>query len=560
MSRFRSGIARAAACLAGLGLTWLLTACLETRVADPDKSGNSSETVAMGNVVDAEGRPVLGASVALVPEEFNPVKETLPQGLLAVTDVMGKFSISRVPKGRYGLEVKHPSDGTRSYAGNLDLKDAKSYIPMDTLREPGRLRVRLPEYLTQPGGYLFLPHTRLAWPVTGTAIEHGYIDIDSLPAADYAALVFSGDGEPADADTLGRNIDVLPGGSLAIGGYAGWAHRAKVAVNTASAGNALEAAVSWFPILVRLDAANFDFAGAASDGADLRFSRADGTPMPYQIDHWDAAKKEAAVWVAVDTVKPGDSSQSFLMHWGKKGMDSRSDGAAVFGAAGYAGVWHLEEESAGVGAAGVYRNSSANANHGLDSLSSTDRGGAIGYGHYFNGKEYIRVPSATAELKPAKAVTISAWIKPSASDSSGAEIATMGNDYGLRVMPGGDAYAFSYNEPRMDSSNSLVNTTGVNLMDGRWHHFAGIIQDKHLEIYLDGAFAIGKDFPAGALKYDAGPDFFIGHHGNGETKYDYTGYIDEVAVRPGVSTAAWLRLAYLNQKPDATLLKITPLP
>jgi hypothetical protein len=560
MNRFRSGISRATACLAGLGATWLLTACLELRVADPDKSGNSSETVAMGKVVDAQGHSVMGARVALVPEDFNPVKESLPNGLMAVTDAKGGFSIPRVPRGRYGLEATHPSDGTRAFAGDLDLTEASSTLPEDTLREPGRIRVRLPEYITKPGGYVFLPQTRFAWPVTGTAIEHGYLDLDSLPASEYAALVFTEDGGAKNADTLGRDLEVLPGDSIILGGYAGWVRHAKVTLNTASAGNALEAAVTWFPVLVRLSAANFDFASAASDGADLRFSRNDGTPVPYQIDHWDAARKEAAVWVVVDTVKPSDAEQSFLMHWGKGGAVSRSDGAAVFGASGFAAAWHLEEEKAGVGSAGVYRNSAANANHGLDSLSSTDRGGVIGYGHFFNGREYIRVPTATAELKPAKAVTISAWIKPTATDSSGAEIATMGNDYGLRVMPGGDAYAFSFNEPRTDSSNSLVNTTGVNLMDGRWHHFAGIIQDKRLEIYLDGAFAIGKDCPAGALKYDAGPDFFFGHHGHDETKYDYTGYIDEVNVRPGVSTAAWLRLAYLNQKADATLVKITPLP
>ena len=67
----------------------LCTACFESRVADPDKGGNSSETVAMANgtVVDADGMPVTGARVALVPDAYNPIAaQDLPSGLIASSD------------------------------------------------------------------------------------------------------------------------------------------------------------------------------------------------------------------------------------------------------------------------------------------------------------------------------------------------------------------------------------------------------------------------------------------------------------------------------------------
>jgi hypothetical protein len=537
----------------------ILAGCWEARVTDA--GGNSSETIAMvgGKVVDADGNGVKGAWVALVPDAYNPVAgPALPAGLIAATDGKGAYAFTKVPKGLYGIEARHPSDGTRLFAQGMDLKGSKESLPTDTLRQPGRLRVRLPDYFKDPGGYVFLPHTRFAWPVTGTALEHGYIDLDSLPACNYGAVAFAKDTNLAAADTLGRGLDLLPGDSLALGVFAGWAHAARIVINTTASGAGVGTTLTGFPMLVRLAYADLDFSQAAADGADLRFSKPDGTPLAYQIDHWDAAKREAAVWVALDTVRGNDSAQSFRMHWGKTGAVSRSDGPAVFGTAGFAAAWHLEEEAAGTGTAGLYRNSAANANHGTDSLTAGDRTGVIGNGHYFSPGEYVRVPGATSALKPAGTVSVSAWIKPGATDSGGAEIASMGNDYGIRVTPNGQAYLFNYDTTRTDSSNFLFETTGLNLLDDQWHLVTGILDGTRMEIYVDGVPAGGKDSPQGALNYDGGPDFFIGHHGNRETRWDYTGYIDEVRVLPAHPSAAWLRLAYLTQKPGAAVLKFFP--
>ncbi|MDB5102433.1 MAG: hypothetical protein JWP91_122 [Fibrobacteres bacterium] len=552
----RALIASACACAA-----FLFAACFETRLAEPDKGGNSSETVALvdGKVVDASGYAVAGAWVALVPDDYNPVKgQALPAGLTAVTDAKGHYSLTKVPKGRYGLEAIHPNDGTRLFTEGNELREASETLASGTLRKPGRVRVRLPDYFRLPGGYLFVPHTRFAWPVTGTALEHGYIDMDSLPAASYAAVAFARDTDISVPDTLGRDLDVLPGDTLSVGILAGWKNSSRVNVNTTASGAYIGTDLKGFPMLVRLDAGNFDFTTASSDGSDLRFTKQDGTPIAHQIDHWDAVNKEAAVWVALDSVRGNDSTQYFRMHWGKSGALSRSDGPAVFGVAGFAAVWHLEEERAGTGAADVYRNSAANADHGLDSLSATDQGGVIGNGHLFRNDEYIRIPSATMALKPVRTITLSAWIKPTSTDSGGGEIASMGNDYGIRVSPNGNAYVFSFNVPRSDSTNFLLATTGVNLLDGAWHHFAASINVNHIDIYVDGVLAGSGTDPLGVIRYDGGPDFFIGHHGNGETQFDYTGSIDEVRMMPSIPGEVWLRFAYLTQKPGANAVKIQP--
>lgn len=538
----------------------LWTACFEARVADPDKEGNSSETVARvrGTIVDAEGTAVAGAWVALVPETYNPVAApALPTGLVASTDEEGVFEFTKVPKGVYGLEARHSGSWTRLIRLGMELRDQEESLGENALRAPGRVRLSLPDYLTEPGGYVYIPQTRFAWPVDEAALDQGFLELDSLPASAYEAIAFAEDAGLADPDTLARRVAVESGDSLSVGAYAGWEHSAHIAINTTASGAGLTESVEDFPLLIRLTGGMLDFSQADPDGADLRFSRPDGSPLPYQIDHWDAAARTAAVWVSLDTVLPDDSVQSIRMHWGKPGAASLSDGPAVFGGAGYAAVWHLEEEAAGAGTPGLYRNSAADADHGLDSLSTADRGGVIGNGHYVAMGEYVRVPAASAALKPTGDFAISAWVKATGTDTDGGEIASMGNDYGIRIYPDGELYAFNYNHPGTDSTTYRFATTGQRLLDGDWHLVAAVFTGTRIDTYVDGMYTGGNDFPRGARLYDGGTDFFIGRHGNRERYFDFTGYLDEVRMLPALPSAAWMKLAFATQRPGASVLSFT---
>jgi hypothetical protein len=80
---------------------------------------------------------------------------------------------------------------------------------------PDCLPVRL--HSAWRGLAFFLPHTRYAWPVTGTALAHGYLDPDSLPSAAYPVLAFTRNEEIAAPDTLARDIRLLPDDSLTQG-------------------------------------------------------------------------------------------------------------------------------------------------------------------------------------------------------------------------------------------------------------------------------------------------------------------------------------------------------
>jgi hypothetical protein len=323
--------------------------------------------------------------------------------------------------------------------------------------------------------------------------------LDSLAAGNIANLAYSPDTGMERADTLGRNLTIVPEDTLEVNVLAGWSHVASITINTQASGAGVNEAVTGFPMLLRLQAQNFNFSEAGSGGQDLRFTKPNGAPLAHQIDHWDSAKSEAAIWVALDTVRGNDATQYFKMYWGKKVADSRSDGISVFsGTAGFSGVWHIEEEVAGSGAKGLYRNSAANFDHGFDSLTTQDQGGQIGNGHFFQNGEYIRVPIATAALKPNPAVTLSAWVKSTSTDLLGGEIASMGNSVGLRIYSDGNPYLFYYLMPNGVPENYILLAGGLNLLDDKWHLIVGVMatwKPPWISLAISTKYASIREYP-----------------------------------------------------------------
>ena len=123
--------------------------------------------------------------------------------------------------------------------------------------------------------------------------------------------------------------------------YSGWAHSRTIVLNTTASGANVADILTKVPVLVRLTSDEAAImADAKQGGADIRFSKADSTPLPYQIDTWEPWG--AAIWVLVDSVKGNNNTQFIRMYWGNPNAASESNGPAVFDTAnGFVGVWHL---------------------------------------------------------------------------------------------------------------------------------------------------------------------------------------------------------------------------
>src|SRR6185436_11537690 len=126
--------------------------------------------------------------------------------------------------------------------------------------------------------------------------------------------------------------------------FSAWSHAMTFSFNTTATGSATYVDIAHFPVLIRLDTAQKQvFQQAAIGGADIRFTKNDGaTPVPFEIERWDAENRAAEIWVLVDTLIGDYSAQTIRMYWGKTGAASASDGSKVFDPAnGFAAVWHF---------------------------------------------------------------------------------------------------------------------------------------------------------------------------------------------------------------------------
>ena len=165
------------------------------------------------------------------------------------------------------------------------------------------------------------------------------------------------------------------------------------------------------------------------------------------------------------------------------------------------------------------------ANHGTIFGATGTTTAKWGWAFAFDGNDYVTRANPSSALKPASQVTISAWINPTALDSSGSEVVSMGDSYALRVKTDGSILFFYFD----GTTWRPVTTTGVDVRVGEWHHIVGQKTSSALQIYVDGVLR-GSVNNTGTITYNKGPDFFIGKHGNGGTTYDFTGSIDDVRV------------------------------
>jgi hypothetical protein len=185
-----------------------------------------------------------------------------------------------------------------------------------------------------------------------------------------------------------------------------------------------------------------------------------------------------------------------------------------------AGHWAFDE-----GTGTVAGDDSGNGNNGTVS-GATWTTGIINGALAFNGvSSNVKVAAPTGALKPASAFAVSAWVKYTTTDTSGGEVVSMGDSYGLRVKPTGDVSAFFYD----GAAWQTLTTSSAGTNNGVWRHLVGQYTGTGLEIYVDGAL-VGQLTVSGTMAYTLGPSFFIGQHGNGNTNHNFNGAIDQVRV------------------------------
>jgi hypothetical protein len=555
----KGALPRAAA--AGLA-AWLAWGCGQRVAAGGDATETGNARVS-GQVVMEGGLPGVGAEVTILPSDFNPVRGgAVPDSQKDTTDSDGWYRFARLKPGTWNLLVRHPGTRTRSALFGLELAPGAVGVPDDTLHKTGSMSVPLPETRDSGVGYVFVPGTTYRKRVDSELRIVGSVVLDSLPPGLVPSVAYTKGDSASPIVTLATEVVVHAGDTAHVDAYAAWAHSARLTLNTSASGVAIAKDQRDFPLLVRLAAPGFDFSTAADGGADLRFSKADGTPLPREIASWDARAGKAEVWVRMDTVRANSASQYITMHWGKPGTAALNAAGPmtprpVFDTtAGFAGAWHLEEDAAGVTANGLYKDATGSGNDGDDRIANVSRPGVVGAGHGLDSGDYMVAGKPVAGLKSPKSFTLSIWFRSACKSCGpvGGELISVGDNFGIRLRPGTDLH-FWYWPAKMPAGSALdwyeVDAKRPDAADANWHQVVGTFDGAVLKLYLDGSQAAVADAPD-AVGFLFPINVTLGKHGNGKPGYEYQGDLDEAQVHSAVRDADWIRLGFENQKAGST--------
>jgi hypothetical protein len=342
-----------------------------------------------------------------------------------------------------------------------------------------------------------------------------------------------------------------------------FSNSATISIDTTATGAGMSGStVTSFPVLVRLTSAESSIIQAVQNGApDIRFIyNSDVAPSPnqtaycsYEIESWDKATNTAAIWVLVPTIYP-DSDIDYIKMWYNDEVNGAvidiQDSTAVFATTNnFEAVWHMSQDPSG--GAGAVLDSTANAYDGTSSGGMTSGDlvdSVIGPGIYFDGSDDV-IDSGSVDVSDTDDVTIEAWGYYDATSYwwrgfIGQNSGQNDSDYEIDVSDTGQfrtwvndnqwtpaqyfpqkswfhvAFTYSWNGP--GSGNSW-----------RYLYFNGVLvySDRSVDPQIpnDGTFKIGDNWD---------PDLA------------WLGIIDEVRVSNSQRSEDWIKLEYMNQRPD----------
>lgn len=302
---------------------------------------------------------------------------------------------------------------------------------------------------------------------------------------------------------------------------AAWTTRTRVTLDTTDKGLALPSAVSDVVVPVRLHSGNFDFGAADTTGKDLRVVAADDkTPLPFEVERFDALNELAVIWVRLPAVAQGSGDNVLHVYAGHAAAPA-APAPTVF-TTGHAGVWHFSE------ADGPARS----ATGGLASSGPAQRepNGLLAGALRLTGQPLAFEPSSQA-LAAGGGLTVSMWLKPDAP----AESSTLLSLGPVKLLRSLDQVEARIGDEKL---------AGAALPGSAWSHVALTVGGGRAVLYINGKPAAQADALLPAAERVA---LSVGE--------GYRGLVDELQWLPTARDAGWVALQAAAQGLDAGFMR-----
>jgi len=346
--------------------------------------------------------------------------------------------------------------------------------------------------------------------------------------------------------------------------YSQWQYSRTFLINTGADGANVTGDVINFPLLLRLTPETFqDFSQTSSGGSDIRFAKADGSHLPYQIERWvdNAGNADTAeIWVYIDTVFGNTAGQEIRMYWGNAGAADSSTGVQVFrNAEGFMATYHF----------GNLTDATGNGYNAADlgDSATVSASGIIGQARRFGGNSFLQ----PGDLPDRAVGTITFWFCPSTTfngnsattqgiwgktddGSYNSNISLRGADY---VTGGSGTTGQMQIKVENNNSGYYINSTTGTFTAGLWYHVAWSWDGSTSKLFINGVMEASQSSSqtvSATSSDEIGRAWYDGQNiTDGNPRY-FTGNLDEFRFSSVARSENWIRLCYENQKTGQTMI------
>ena len=338
----------------------------------------------------------------------------------------------------------------------------------------------------------------------------------------------------------------------------GWNKRIKITIDSSDINEGL----SNFPILIYLSSSsgiNDDdvtcvFAEVGSNSKKIAITQADGiTQLFVEIEKWNytgtASTSKAWLWTKVPTINSGSDLELYLYYDSSQADnidyvgDPESAPAQNVWDSNFVMVQHMNDYDTS-----HIHDSTSNDNDGTKSgegsPAATDNG-KIGDAQDFDGSNYINCgqdPSLDVDY-----ITVEAWVKFDATDSSNRVIASIDDGtnrrwalywkYDTQVL----RFFVFVNNDWASPDYSWTPTIGT------WYYLVGVKDASYVREYIDGSEVGTPASLSGVIDKDPA-DLMIGRGSYASPYFD--GIIDELRISKVARSAAWIKATYETGRDD----------
>jgi hypothetical protein len=200
--------------------------------------------------------------------------------------------------------------------------------------------------------------------------------------------------------------------------------------------------------------------------------------------------------------------------------------------------WNFDE-----GTGTTANDTSGNNNSGTLTNGPISAAGRLGASLSFDGVDDSVIKSDNATLDITNAITISAWIKPIASDANGTIVTKLGAYYLERHSDNKlQVYFYGLSSPGYHQSTVII-------PNNSWSFVTVTYDGSSIRLYVDGA--LNREIPSitGSITNSASSLFVGSLEPGGSDNYEFTGFIDHVKIYNYARTPAQIAWEYNRGEP-----------